>query len=245
MKLMLVSSSEHLKPFFDRTFTIQSVDVIHYENPIKAMDNIAEIAPEVVVFSATDFPRHWKPFAMFMRQLFSRRDCVFVLLVSAQFSEDEADKAEALQVNAILDEDLSSEETLQRIRAVLTRYQQNTDLRRAQRYTPTTQDRVRFAFVNPYSLELVSGRVADVSTRGLRLEPNDAVLADRLDAHATISAGTLRLGDELLDVAAKVLRVGATVAVEFHNLPIETEEQISAYIDKQLREEWVQRGVEA
>lgn len=245
MKLMLVSSSEHLKPFFDRTFTIQSVDVIHYENPIKAMDNVAEIAPEVVVFSATDFPRHWKPFAMFMRQLFSRRECVFVLLVSAQFSEDEADKAEALQVNAILDEDLSSEETLQRIRAVLTRYQQNTDLRRAQRYTPTTQDRVRFAFVNPYSLELVSGRVADISTRGLRLEPNDALLADQLDAHATISAGTLRLGDELLDVAAKVLRVGATVAVEFHNLPIETEEQISAYIDKQLREEWVQRGVEA
>ena len=164
-----------------------------------------------------------------------------MLLVSPQFNEEEADKAEALQVNAILDEDLSNEETLQRIRAVLARYRQNIDLRRAQRYTPKTQDRIRFVFVNPYSFELVSGRVLDISSGGLRLEPDDTTVTDQLDAHAAISAATLRLDDTLFDVAANVMRVGATVAMEFHNFSIETEEQISRYIDTRLSEMWVQR----
>jgi hypothetical protein len=40
MTLMLVSQSDTLKPFLERTFTFQQADVIHYDNPIKAMDNL-------------------------------------------------------------------------------------------------------------------------------------------------------------------------------------------------------------
>ena len=244
MKLMLVSNSGQLKPFVDRTFATQSCSVIHYQDPTKAIDNIAEITPDAVVFSATDFPRHWKPFVTFIRERFSRHECVFVLLVAPQFDREAADEAGTLQVNAILDENLANETTIQRIRAVLGRYRQTSDPRRAQRYAPMAQDRVRFVFVNPYSLALVSGRVVDISSGGVRLDPDDTLLADQLDTYAVISTATLRLDDTLFDVAAQVLRIGTTVALKFQDLSVETEERIGSYVDMRLHDEWVQRGVE-
>lgn len=244
MKLMLVSDSGQLKPFFNRTFATQSCSVIHYRDPTKAIDNITEITPDAVVFSTTDFPRHWKPFVTFIRERFSRHECVFVLLAAPRFVEEAAGEAEALQVNAILDEDLSNEATIQRIRTVLGRYRQTSDPRRAQRYAPQAEDRVRFVFVNPYSLALVGGRVVDVSSGGLRLDPDDTNLADQLDTYATISLATLRLGDTLFDMAARVVRIGTTVALEFQDLSMETEKSIAGYVDMRLHDEWVQRGVE-
>ncbi|MDR1588437.1 MAG: hypothetical protein LBS57_13370, partial [Treponema sp.] len=35
------------------------IEIIHYSQALKAMDNIEEINPDAIIISACDFPRHW------------------------------------------------------------------------------------------------------------------------------------------------------------------------------------------
>lgn len=237
MKLLLVSSSDVLKPFLQRAFQYQSAEIIHYRNPIKAMDNLDEIEPKVVLFSAVDFPRHWKPFVTFLRGSFGRRESVFVLLINEAFPAEEASKAEYLEVNAIFDEDLTSEEVAKRIRAVVTRYNRALDVRRAHRLIPSPADRIRFVFVNPYTRRMVVGRVMDLSTGGLRFEPEDTDVLSMIDGDAIIENAALRIGSQIVAIKARVAYVGHVVGMEFIDMPIDTEESIDRFLAAQAAQE--------
>lgn len=238
MKVMLVADSTSLKPYLERMFSFQQVDVIHYDNPIKAMDNLDEVSPAVVLFSAADYPRHWKPFVIFLRNTFGRHEAIFMLLINERFDPEEASKAEYLQVNAVLDEDLTSQNTAERIRGIVTRYHQNTDIRRAVRYIPSEADRIALVFTNPNSFQVCSGSVVDVSTGGLRFLPADPATLDALDDHTPISMASLRLGDSIVAVSLQVIRMTETVAFEYRELSVDVEEQITRYLNGLAAEEF-------
>lgn len=238
MKLMLVSHSDALVPQLERSFAFQQADVIHYANPIKAMDNLGEIQPEVVLFAATDFPRHWKPFVVFLRTTFARHESIFILLINETFTEDEADKAEWLDVNAIVDADFTSRRAIERIRGIVTRYHQAIDIRRALRYLPSRADRIGCAFTNPYTFRLVTGRVLDISSGGIRLEPDDQQAQRHLDEHTIVTAASLRLGDDLRPIGLRVIRAAETIAFEFADMTVETEKALADYLTMLSRREY-------
>ncbi|MFO8042907.1 MAG: PilZ domain-containing protein [Alkalispirochaeta sp.] len=237
MKMMLVSDSAGLQQYLERMFNFQQVDVIHYDNPIKAMDNLDEIAPDIVLFSAADYPRHWKPFIIFLRNTFGRHEAIFMLLINDRFDPEEASKAEYLQVNAVLDEDLTTERTAERIRGVITRYHQNTDIRRSARYIPSASDRIALAFTNPNTFQLCTGSVTDISTGGLRFVPEDPTTLETLDDHTVISMASLRLGDAIQSIGLRVIRITEAVAFEYVDLSVDTEQQISTYLNELAAEE--------
>lgn len=232
MKILLVSESSSLRPYVSRIFSFQQTDVIHYANPIKAMDNLEEIEPEVVLFSAADFPRHWKPFVIFLRNIFHRHESIFILLIGETFETEEADKAEHLQVNAVISDDLASRYSIERIRGIITRYHQNTDIRRTVRYMPSAHDRIRMVFTNPHTFRVCSGTVSDISTGGMRFQPDDAVDLEHLDDHTVVPMASLRLGDRIYPVVLRVIRVQETIAFEFAELPVDTEQAITEYIGR-------------
>lgn len=230
MKVMLVSDSAHLKPLIQESFSFHNADVIHYDHPIKAMDNLEEISPELVLFDATDYPRHWKPFIAFLRNTFSRREIVFVLLINEAFSTEEAEKAEHLQVNAVITEAQSETETIQRIRGIITRYYQKLDIRSAARYLPSPEDEIRFLFTNPYTFRIIPGEVVDISSGGLQFRPAMPEEVKKLDAYATITAASLRIGEKLLAVKLRVIRVTETIALEFIDLSLDADQKIGTYL---------------
>lgn len=232
MKFMLVSESTTLKPFLQKHFAMQQAEVIHYDNPIKAMDNLDEVDPSVVLFSATDFPRHWKPFLIFLRNTYGRHESVFILLIGENFSTEEAAKAEHLEVNAMVDEDLSNQRTVERIRGIITRYRHDSDVRRAIRYLPGPDDGIRFAFTNPYTFEIISGRVVDISTGGLRVDPADPRVLEALDPDTVVTAASLRLGADILGIKLRLVRAAETAAFEYIDLPLDTEQSIADFITK-------------
>ncbi len=236
MKFMLVSESDTLKPYLHRHFAMQQAEVIHYDNPIKAMDNLDEISPSVILFSATDFPRHWKPFIIFLRNTYGRHESVFILLIGETFGAEEADKAEFLDVNAVVDEDLSDQRAVERIRGIITRYRHDSDVRRAIRYLPNPEDRVGFSFTNPYTFEIVDGRVVDISTRGVRLQPKHRDVIEVLDTDSIITAASLRLGDQIVSVKLRLVRSAETAAFEWIDLPLETEQAIAQFIARLVSE---------
>ncbi len=232
MKVMLVSDSAQLKPIIQESFAHHSADVIHYDNPIKAMDNLEEIEPDVVLFGATDFPRHWKPFVAYLRNTFTRRETVFVLLISESFDTTEAEKAEHLQVNAVITDAGNDSQTIQRIRGIATRYYQKLDIRSAARYIPSSSDEIRFLFTNPYTFRIVPGDVIDISSGGLQFKPERSTETENLDSYGIITAAALRVGESVLPVKLKTVRVTDSIAFEFLDLSLDSEQTIGNYLSE-------------
>ena len=101
MKIVIVTSDVKLRKTVMDYFVPRNCEIIHYTNPIKAVDNYFEIDPDVVIFNVQDFPRHWKIGIQFLRDLKGRNDAVFILLSEKPLTTDEADKALYLGVNAL------------------------------------------------------------------------------------------------------------------------------------------------
>ncbi|SIR00257.1 hypothetical protein SAMN05920897_1232 [Alkalispirochaeta americana] len=234
MTVMLVSESAELRPYIQESLSHRDTDVICYDNPIKAMDNLEEIEPQIVLFSATDYPRHWKPFIAYLRNTFSRRETVFILTVNNSFDDAEAEKAEYLQVNAIITEALSNEETAQRLRGIVTRYYQSLDVRSAARYMPSRDDSIRCIFTNPYTFRLVCCEIIDISSGGLLARPILPEETSRIDTYAIITAASLLLGAQIASIKMKVVRVSDSIAFEYVDMPLDTEQMISSYLSERM-----------
>jgi hypothetical protein len=123
MKLMIIGASlESFGKIADNSRLSFPVEIIHYSQALKAMDNIEEIDPGAIIINACDFPRHWKAIVQFVRQDRSRKTCPIIVLHSDKFTGEDADKAYVTGVNAIAPESLPPEEKAARIQGILNRY---------------------------------------------------------------------------------------------------------------------------
>ena len=219
----------------------RGAEIIQYYNPIKAMDNLDEVAPDVVLFSARDFPRHWKPFLIFLRDSRARERCVFVILTGDGFDHEEADKAQALQVNGIVHEQLQDRNELSRLKELVNRYRDIGDARTEKRLVPTQIDNVGFLFTHPQRMELVFGRVEDISAAGISFVPADRRTTMDIQAGALVPTCSLRVGDDVLAFAAGIVRNERTMSMMFNNLTDGQRAMIRAYVDGHAEREldWI------
>ena len=218
MKLLLVGSNRDTAERIHKRFGAQGVDVIHYTHPIKAMDNLEEVKPEVVLFAAGDFPRHWKTFLTFLRGQLYRDRCVFVLLTPPGFSEDDAIKAHHLGANGLINDSLTVEEDLVRLQDVIARYRDLRESRSARRHKPGEHDRVEFLATHPKTLQLIFGTVRDISAGGLAFIPQVPAGVTGLQPGTMIPSATLRIGETILTLTVTVVRHEETLSLMFDPL---------------------------
>lgn len=245
MKILLVSEREELKSYIRKNFMPRGAEIVHYFNPIKAMDNLDEVDPDVVLFSALDFPRHWKPFLIFLRDSKAREQCVFVLLTGDQFDHEEADKAQALQVNGIVHERLQNRLELARLKDLVNRYRDIGDARTERRLVPTQIDRIGFVFSHPQRMELITGSVEDLSAAGVALVPADRRKTMDIQIGARVPVCTLRLGENLLDLAGEVVRNERSISFAFAGINDAQRTLIRSYIDGHAQRELERLASEA
>ena len=67
MKILLISNDISFTNVMDSYFTKKGYSTITYKWLIKAMDNLEEIKPEVIIISADEYPKHWKTIVQFMQ----------------------------------------------------------------------------------------------------------------------------------------------------------------------------------
>lgn len=216
----------HLKP--------RGFEFICYANPIKAMDNIEEVLPDIVMFSAEDFPRHWKPFLNLLREVRSKEDCIFILLVGGIFTFEEAAKASYLKVNGILSEDLSDQNQLKQVEGLLTRYKLLKDRRVDFRYVPGSYDELEFLFTNPKTMKLITGAITDISISGASFIADNASLIQDLPEGSTIPHCTIRIEDKVIAVSCEIIRNRKLLSLKFRNLPEDTRAVLVGFINKRL-----------
>jgi hypothetical protein len=105
MKVLVICENDQtiscLKTFFKAQ---DGYEVITYKFPLKALDNFGEISPNLVVYSAADFPRHWKIFLQYVNAIHISTIYDTVLIVDKKFDANEKEKSKTLGVWKLLSE---------------------------------------------------------------------------------------------------------------------------------------------
>ncbi|WP_020613345.1 PilZ domain-containing protein [Sediminispirochaeta bajacaliforniensis] len=219
MKAMLVIEKDSIKHKVVEHLAPQGFVFIHYTNPLKAMDNIDEVAPEIVLFSAADYPRHWKPFLQLFRQGSDAEEKPFILLRGEHFDEEEGTKAGILGVNAIVKEDFANPEDLALLEDILARYAVWDDKRYDRRYVPSSKHDLEFMFTHPQSLRIITGRVEDFSAGGLLFLPEPGISLLDLQIGTTIDLCTLNVSGAYFEISAKIIHNSGPISFKFIDLP--------------------------
>lgn len=231
MKILLVFETDTVKQLLIYHFKPLGFEVVHYRNPIKAMDNIEEVDPDLVLFGAQDFPRHWKPMLRLLRESKSKEETVFILLIGAELPFEEAAKAIHLGANGILSEQLDDRRTLSRLEYLIKRYKTIQESRREARVVPDEEDRFAFALSHPDNLHLVTGEIVDISQGGLSFRPDvPQITADLFDG-TDLPFCTLRIGDDVLSVRAAIVRNGPVLGLRFVSFPNGSEKALAQYFE--------------
>ena len=94
--LLVAADSERATPLQE---LVQPARVIAYNHPLKALDNLDEVNPDILICDAADYPRHWKLLVQHLRE--RNPQSQILLTVPPTFSEQETEKATFLGVRAL------------------------------------------------------------------------------------------------------------------------------------------------
>lgn len=93
MKALIISANNEYTKDVQNILTEKNCFPITYHSALKALDNIEEIAPDMLIINTGDFPRHWKTIIQYTQTLFPEKQVQIYLLTSDFFSKKEQEKA--------------------------------------------------------------------------------------------------------------------------------------------------------
>ncbi|MCK5153478.1 MAG: PilZ domain-containing protein [Spirochaetales bacterium] len=229
MKTLLVIEHDTLKDQVIEHLAPRGFDFIHYRNPIKALDNIEEIKPDLVIFSGVDFPRHWKPFITVLRSFLSKETSVFILLKGEQFPSEESTKASSLEVNGIISEDFNDPAVVGQLEDIFTRYNVIDDKRISRRYLSSVTSDIEFIFTHPLTPSLINGEITDISIGGISFKPESPQITLDIREGTILSNCTLRLKETFNTISVRVIRNNNILSLGFIDLKDDLKEELMEY----------------
>src|SRR5574344_1373604 len=164
MKALLIADDEKIISKASSVLGACGYDCIIYRWLLKALDNVEEIAPQLVIISTQDYPRHWKTFVQYISGLSEMIAPKVILYIDKDFSQDEQRKAQALGINGIFPAECSDSD----FKSVIQRISIASVGQKAENEKLETL----FIFTNP---------LTDVYCTGTVLSYHDAVLQFKLD----------------------------------------------------------------
>ncbi len=219
MKILLIIEHDSTREKIIKHLSPIGFDFIHYINPVKAIDNIIEISPDMVIFSAVDYPRHWKPFIKVLRMFRTKEESVFILLKGDNFPVEESTKASLLEVNGIVSDNLEDPLAIQQLKDLFARYNVIDEARLDKRYMGLAAEDIEFIFNHPVTLQLISGRVTDISLGGLCFKPEFPRFTSDIMEGIVIENCTLRIYESFYSFQAKVVRNNIRMSFRFLEPP--------------------------
>jgi len=229
MILLVVAREERLKEMVSEQFASRGASVIHYRNPIKAMDNLEEIHPDIVIFYTQDFPRHWKPFMRFYRSIDTVENGIAVLLTGDLFTEDEAAKAQLLGVNGLVPYPQEEQLIQSSLEEIVQRYISLEDQRRNRRYFPREYDNLAFMFPHPKSFTILTGTILDITVESIRFFPDSPDKTADIPENSLLENCSLQVDEEILTFSARLLRNNKSMIFSLEGVSPEDGELLNRY----------------
>jgi len=214
--IMIVAADRALKGRFNAFFGALGYTSVQYTHPLKAIDNIEDLSPDVLICAAVDYPRHWKLIVKQLRDTREYSEAVIILNVDDHFDTDEVDKAAFLRVNAICPNKMESIEDLRRLDHLIRRYKtplEHPDIHNT--WIPSDADRVSFMINHPLNFHIVSGRLIELSPAGGIFRPDEPGDIADLEPGMLIESASMRVGDSLLDLRARIISNADSLSLAF------------------------------
>jgi len=101
MKAIIISDDETAIERFSIVLRSAGYDVIVYRWLVKALDNIEEIAPHLILVNTLDYPRHWKTLAQYAKSGIGGIIPQVILFTEKNFPVEEQKKAEELGIRGM------------------------------------------------------------------------------------------------------------------------------------------------
>ena len=98
MKALIISEDESVYSTLDNILKKASYDTIIYKWLLKALDNIEEIRPDLIVVSSSEYPRHWKTLVQFVKSGIGGDNVDIYLYEPTPVSSEDEEKAKILGV---------------------------------------------------------------------------------------------------------------------------------------------------
>jgi len=236
MKLLVVAQRKDLKDLIAYHLGPIGFEIIYYSEPIKVVDSIDEIQPDMLLFNAVDFPRHWKPILKLLRDRLSKEQAVFIILAKDPPFEEVA-KATYLGANGIIDANLPEKQQMRRLEELYRRYGSLKDKRRFQRLIPTQADSLNLIFSHPRTLAVITGSLVEISIKGASFFPDDPSLTADLRRDDPLLHCTLGVAGEPVAVNARVTRNEDTIGLQFKSFETGGHHKLFHYIQNRSQRE--------
>ena len=226
MKALLISdlprSTDDLQPLFSE----YKFDLIHYRSPLKALDNIEEISPNIVLINTIDFPRHWKPITQHIRWDTSREEIPVILLTPSDFSADEADKAMFLGVQGIInlkENNNFNDDVLKELRMIFNRYNYN--------HIKNIEKSVQFLFTNPINETIITGTVKNLTENDIVFLPDMPANVGNLNAGMVLDQCSLKIKHNFIVPNCKIVSNDGILNLKFVDLSGEDKKTITDFLN--------------
>ena len=205
MKALLIAEDENTINSLIPAVKESGAEVIVYRWLLKALDNVEEIAPDVVVISTAEYPRHWKTFVQFAKS--ARLDSAprVILYNSRPMSDDEKEKARALGIFGMFGS--LDESGLNELKKYIVG--KSSDI-----FSYSGGAKIEFVFTNPKNGALVTGLVQKQSFDKLEFKCDVPAFAKNLAAGDSILRATFGQNKTYKHVGAKVLSNGKTLELK-------------------------------
>jgi hypothetical protein len=215
MKMLLVAAEDRFASVLGYHLTPLGFTLEYVEDPVRAIASLDDIDPQAILFSAGDYPRHWKALLKIARERKPKEELIVILATPPDFELEDAAKAAHLGVNGLVGEDLADKAELYRLEEIIRRYRSVKDKRNFARLVPGGQEELGFAFTHPRRLALVIGRVREISIQGASFSPGRASVVEDLAVGAEIPRCSLKVGDEIVALDCRLTRSGVDLGVQF------------------------------
>jgi len=94
MTLLLVSEKPDLLGYLQSLEIFRGHTLVQYQHPLKALDNLQELLPELILWDHEDFPRHWKICANWCENQQELEATHCIIFSETGFSEAEESKVQ-------------------------------------------------------------------------------------------------------------------------------------------------------
>ena len=200
MKVLLIAEEDQTINALVPAIKKSGAEIITYRWLLKALDNVEEIAPDMVVISTAEYPRHWKTFVQFTKSGFGGKVPKTILYNSKPMGNDEKEKARSLGVFGMFNS--LDEKGLEEVEKYLAGKSEQAF------GFVSNGPKFELVFTNPKNESLITGSVKSVQDNRIEFTSDIPDLIKNLNPGDSIANATFGENKAYRYVSAKVLSNG-------------------------------------
>lgn len=227
MKVLIVAETDEIIEDFSLYYSKLGYDIIKYRWLMKALDNVEEIEPEIVVLSALDYPRHWKTFVQYLKSPIIKKQPEIILVTPEIISNEERQKASILGIQTIINDvtemkETKNTKTISQPIVIEDKKITAKDVRQTKTPVEVTKEPtkleefkdykaledIKFIFTLPNNNSIINGKVVKFDYPTLHFIPSNKTILSRVHIDQIIPSCTLKTGKFVESMRSQIRFIG-------------------------------------